>query len=355
MYLEGIKVVELATVLAGPSVGTFLAELGAEVLKVENKRTKGDVTRNWKLPSEDQTSRISAYFSSINWGKRHIFLDILDPEDSKTLIEHIKAADILLVNFKYGDDVKFGLEYKYLKSINPKLIVADLKGFKEIETRAAYDVVVQAETGYMFMNGTEEVSPLKMPVAMTDILAAHQLKEGILLALLERGKTGLGAHIETTLEESAIASLTNQATNWLMAEHIPQPIGSLHPNIAPYGDTFTCLDGKKIVLAIGSNAQFNRFSEILGRPDLTENELFENNQKRVENRIKLQEELAHAIKQLKRDDLLEQCIKNNVPAGAIKNMAEVFQTKTAQSMILESEMEGVVTKRVKSVAFKITH
>lgn len=352
MNFESLKVIELASVLAGPSVGMFFAELGAKVIKVENKRTNGDVTRNWKLPNEKEGA-ISAYFSSINWGKEHIFIDYSNDEDYNQLLGLLIDADIVICNFKKGAAVKFNLDYNSIKALNPNVIYAQLNGFKSDPKRVAFDVVLQAECGYMYMNGQTDSPPTKMPLALMDILAAHQLKEGILVALLNKESTGKGAFVESSLEEAAISSLANQATNWLMNKKIPQRIGSLHPNIAPYGDVFQTKDEKELVLAIGSDAQFQKFCDLLDASSLAQKDLFLTNENRVKNRNLLKSELTKLIILFNRDELIQSCIDNGIPMGAVRNMEEVFESETAKNMILEEKVGEQNTKRVKTIAFKI--
>jgi crotonobetainyl-CoA:carnitine CoA-transferase CaiB-like acyl-CoA transferase len=233
---KNLKVVELASVLAGPLTGTFFAELGAKVVKIENKLTQGDVTRTWKLPTESKENSVSAYYSAANYSKESLFLNVKDSSDYELLIEHIKDADIVISNYKPSTARKLKLDYKDLKPYNPSLIYAELTGFGGDDSRPAFDVVLQAETGFMYMNGEPHRNPVKMPVALIDVLAAHHMKEAILCALINKLKTGEGQHISMSLYECALASLANQATNWLMEGHIPQPMGTQHPNIAPYGD-----------------------------------------------------------------------------------------------------------------------
>ena len=278
---HGLKVCDLSTVLAGPSVGSFFAELGAEVIKIENPRTHGDVTRSWKLASEDSQSSVSAYFASVNVKKTYVWLDLI--QDRERLNAYIAQSDILIANFKAEDYSKFGLEKDQLLALNPRLIIARLKGFDSDQNRVAYDIALQAETGFMYMNGTPESGPVKMPVALIDVLAAHQLKEGILSALLVRERTGKGMQVDCSLEKAALASLVNQATNYLMAGHIPQRMGSLHPNIAPYGEIFACADQKLLVLASGSDKQFVKICEILSIPETARDPRFATNQLRVIN------------------------------------------------------------------------
>lgn len=352
MDFSTLKVIELASVLAGPSVGMFFAEMGAKVIKIENKRTNGDVTRNWKLPSEKKED-ISAYFSSINWGKEHVLIDYTNTEELAHVFQLIKEADIVICNFKQGAAEKFKLDYESLKKMNSRLIYAQLNGFKSTPERVAFDVVLQAECGYMYMNGQTDSPPTKMPLALMDILAAHQLKEGILVALLKRTSTGLGSLVTSSLEEAAISSLANQATNWLMNKQVPQRIGSLHPNIAPYGDVFLTKDNKELVLAIGSDVQFQKFCKLIGNVDLGTHKHYSTNENRVKNRVQLQKELAQLIVQFDRDNLIKDCIANGIPMGAIKNMQEVFESSTAKAMVLEETIKGQITKRVSTIAFEI--
>jgi crotonobetainyl-CoA:carnitine CoA-transferase CaiB-like acyl-CoA transferase len=348
---RGLKVTDLSTVLAGPSVATFFAELGAEVIKIENPTSGGDVTRHWKLAAESPDAPVSAYFASINFRKSYLNLDLNHPDDRSALDEHIRTTDILVTNFKSGDDVKFGLTRDALRSLNPQLIHAKIKGFTSDENRVAFDVVLQAETGFMYMNGTPEASPVKMPVALIDVLAAHHLKEGILCALLERGRTNQGQVVEVSLEQAGIASLVNQASNYLMTGTIPKAAGSLHPNIAPYGETMTCSDGKQLVLAVGSDRQFSALCEVAGCPELITDARFASNQLRVIHRKTLAEELSAAFLQRPRSEWMPVLISRHIPAGAIYAMDEVMDNPAARAMIREEEISGQFTSRISAVAF----
>jgi crotonobetainyl-CoA:carnitine CoA-transferase CaiB-like acyl-CoA transferase len=351
---ESLKVVELAGVLAGPSVGMFFAELGAKVLKIENKKTGGDVTRSWKLPAEDEASHISAYFASINFQKRYFLADYYDETELAHVIDLIRDADIVITNFKKGDGEKFGLDYQSIKKINSKLIYGEISGFGEQSDRVAYDLILQAESGFMSMNGTETSGPIKMPVALIDILAGHQLKEGMLVALLERQKTNKGCKVHVSLLDSAIASLANQASNWLMTGHIPQPIGSKHPNIAPYGELFKTSDNRLITLAIGSDAQFQKLVPLLDLEYLAANTDFESNQQRVKNRTQLEKILAEKIVLFKSSDLLQKMHELFIPAALVKTVNEVFEEDSAKKLIREETIDDVPTKRVTGTVFKIT-
>ncbi|MBI1286162.1 MAG: CoA transferase [Flavobacteriales bacterium] len=347
--LSGLKVLELASVLAGPAVGMFLAELGAEVIKIENPKTGGDVTRSWKLTTEDPNADISAYFASVNYGKQHRFLDLKNASELAEVQQLAAKADIIIANYRTGQAEAFQLDFDAINKHNPKVIYGNITGFGAEEGRPAFDVVLQAETGYMFMNGQPESEPTKMPVALIDVLAAHQLKEAILLALLQREKTGNGAFVEVSLFDAAVSALTNQASNWLMNSHIPQRMGSLHPNIAPYGEILNTQDGKQIVLAIGSNAQFEALCGVLGLEELPADERFETNQHRVENRTELQQQLQQKASSMNCDILMDSFLERNIPAGVIRNLKEVFATEAAQALVRK---EGE-TERVSQIAFKM--
>lgn len=348
----GLKVIELASVLAGPSVGQFFAELGADVLKVENATTNGDVTRSWKLKSEDQNSPTSAYFASVNWGKKHIFKNVKLQEDKQEVLNLIAKADIVITSYKPGDAEKLGFDYDSLKKINPTIICGNISGYGKSDSRAGYDAVIQAEVGYMYMNGEKNTPPTKMPLAIIDILTAHQLKEGILTALYLKEKTGKGRLVEANLFDSGVAALTNQGTNYLVANHIPQQMGSDHPNIVPYGTVYYCKNEQGLVLAVGSDKQFKSLCNILNISDLSDNERFKTNFDRVQNRVELNDILKNEILKLERKQFLELLNKSKVPAGAVNNIKELFDLDSAQKMILDFGYDNL--KGIKSVAFKLS-
>ena len=348
---DSLKVIDLSTVLAGPSVATFFAELGAEVLKIENTSIP-DVTRSWKLPTEDKNSTVSAYFSSINYKKKYIQLNLKDKADYQTFLTLIINADILISNFKKGDEAKLNIEDATLRGINPKLIIGKINGFGTKSDRVAYDLILQAETGFMSMNGTNESGPVKIPVAFIDVLAGHQLKEGLLLALLEMEKTGIARSVSVSLYDAAVCSLVNQASNYLMENQIPQRIGSLHPNIAPYGEIFTTKEGDLITFAIGNDVHFMKLCLFLNLSEIPTDIRFVTNALRVKNRTELQNILQEKIKAFPTEVILDKMLAENVPAGKIKNLGEVFSNADAQNLIREELIEGINTKRVTSIAFK---
>ena len=341
---ENLTVLEFSSVLAGPLVGNFFSELGARVIKIENKNVGGDVTRSWKLKSEDQDSTISAYYASCNYKKEVVWANLKDDNDIEKLKRLISDADIVTTNFRSGVAKKYGLDYEKVSQLNEKIIYASLTGFGSDDSRPAFDVVLQAESGFMFMNGAPGQAPVKMPVALIDVLAAHHLKEAILIALLKRQSSGKGSKVEISLYDAAIASLANQATNWLMAGHIPQRMGTLHPNIAPYGDMFTTMDGKYIVLAVGNDKQFMKLANCIEIPV----DGFESNELRLKNRLSLQAILQTYFDKVNSAFVEAEFLKENIPFGIVRNMQEVFESPLAKRLILEEEIQGIKTQRVKT-------
>lgn len=332
----GLRVIELASVLAGPSVGQFFAELGAEVIKVENFRAGGDVTRSWKLSGEETDDR-SAYFCSVNWGKQSLAVDLSSPEGRKIIHQLVKTADLVIASYKPGDAEKLGMDCKTLSAINNRVIYGQITGYGSDNPRVGYDAVVQAEAGFMFMNGEPDGPSLKMPVALVDILAAHHLKEGILLAMLNRERNGKGELVEVSLIQAAVASLANQASNWLVASRLPQKQGSAHPNIAPYGDVFTTFDGREILLAIGSDRQFRDLCGLLNISELANDPLFQTNPVRVQHRAKLNEHLRDCFIRLVSNEILPRLHQAKIPAGMIQNMKQVFEMPEAKELLLSAD------------------
>jgi crotonobetainyl-CoA:carnitine CoA-transferase CaiB-like acyl-CoA transferase len=340
---KDLKVLELASVLAGPSVGQFFAELGADVIKVESLKTGGDVTRTWKAKGENTDDR-SAYFCSVNWGKRSIAIDLDSDEGRKVVHRLAEKSDIIIASYKPGDAEKLGVDYRTLSRLNPKLIYGQITGYGNANKRLGYDAIIQAEAGFMFMNGEPGGSSLKMPVALMDVLAAHHLKEALLLAILNYQKNGNGSFVEVSLFESAISSLVNQATNWLIGGSLPQKQGSAHPNIAPYGETFFTMDNKEILLAIGSDRQFTSLCNILELNHLLNRSEYINNSARVINRSQLNEFLKERINNYNAADLLSRFNRANIPAGLIRNIQEVFEMDESQAMLLHAEnLKGLKT------------
>lgn len=352
---SNLKVIELSSVLAGPAVGMFFAELGAKVIKVENLITGGDVTRTWKLPTEDKDKNISAYYHSINWNKQSLFKNLKDPQDKKEVYDLIATADIVISNFRPAPAKKLGFDYESLKAINPTLIFGLITAYGEEDERPGFDALIQAETGWMHMNGSKDGPPIKMPVALMDIIAAHHLKEGILVALIQKLKNKIGAKVSVSLYDAAVASLANQASNWLNLNHNPQRKGSLHPNIAPYGEIITTKEGIPLLLAIGNQKQFENLCKILGCPEVLNDSRFRDNTQRVTNRIALLTLLQASADSMSAKDIIAQANKFSVPLGPINDLKTVFADSKAQALILENlEADGSTSKRVKTAVFKIS-
>ncbi len=349
-----LKVLELSSVLAGPAVGMFFAELGARVTKVENVKTGGDVTRSWKMDGEDADSSYSAYYHSVNWNKDAHLLDLSSEADRKLVHSWVEECDIVIANFKYRSSEKLGMDYSSLKAVNPRLIYGTISAYGKDDPRPGFDVSMQAETGWVYMNGDESGPPTKMPVALVDILAAHQLKEGLLIALMERMKTGAGSEVHVSLFNSSIASLANQASNWLNMGILPERKGSKHPNIAPYGDILRTKDLVDVMLTAGTQKQFEDLCKILGRTDLIADELFKRNADRLKNRELLISQLQEAISKLSFTELEAGSIQPRSVMVPIQNLEQVFQNPYAQKMVLsQSEADGSESLRVATVAFEI--
>lgn len=331
---KDMLVLELASVLAGPSVGQFFAELGATVVKLENAATGGDVTRTWKLAAEQERNGVSAYFSAANWGKLSIGLDITRPHALEEVHKLAAKADVVIASYKPGDAEKLQVDYHTLAQLNPRLIYGHITGYGQQDQRAGYDAVIQAESGFMHMNGSPDGPPTKMPVALMDMLAAHQLKEGLLTALLQLERTGKGSYVQVSLFDAAVSALANQGTNYLVAGHSPQRMGSEHPNIVPYGSVYTCRDGLQLVLATGDDRQFRRLCQVLGGAALADNPDFATNGARVRNRSAVNQQLGQLISQHERDELLGELHRLHVPAGAVNSVPEVFAQPQARRMLL---------------------
>lgn len=347
---KDLTVLEVANVLAGPAVGMFFAELGARVIKVENPSTGGDTTRRWKLPSEPAGADVSSYFSCVNWGKKSIGVAFNTSEGRQVLHDLARKSDILVQSFKAGDDQKFGLDYETIKEVNPRLIYAQITAYGPHDQRTGFDAIIQAESGFSGMNGTRESGPVKMPVALIDLLLAHQLKEAILLALIRRIQTEKGSFVTISLMQAAVSSLANQATNYLVGGTIPQRTGSDHPNIVPYGTTFQTQDRHDIVLGIGTDSQFRALCSVLGIPELAEDERYATNQNRVINKQALNAVLTGIIGRMDKAILLRSLAEHRVPAGAVHMMDEVFEQPEARSLLLTDDGSGL--QGLRTIAFE---
>lgn len=344
MPLTDLLVVELASVLAGPSVGTFFAEHGARVVKVE--APDGDVTRRWHLATEDPSDDRPAYFCAVNWGKQSVTLDLTTEAGRDALHRLVARADLVVSSYRPGASARLGADADTLRAVNPRVVVVEVDGYGPDDPRPGYDAVIQAEAGFMALNGAADGPPTKMPVALVDVLAAHQLKEAALVALLARERTGQGATVRVSLLGAAVSSLANQAANWLTVGVASRRMGSAHPNIAPYGTAYPTVTGE-IVLAVGTDRQFAALAEAVGRADLAADPRFVTNADRVRHRAALDAALTEALAVQDRDALLAALAERGVPAGAVRDIPDVFAQPEAARLVLD---DGAGHAAVRTVA-----
>ncbi len=325
--LAGLRVLELARILAGPWAGQILADLGADVIKVERKGA-GDDTRGWGPPfveGADGGHLGSAYFHSANRGKRSIEMDFESDEGRRVVRKLAARSDILIENFKVGGLAKFGLDYKSLASECPRLIYCSVTGFGQdgpYAKRAGYDLMAQGMGGMMDLTGMADGPPTRVGVAISDIFTGCYSVVGILAALAQREKTGKGCYVDTALVDSTVGVLANQALNFLVSNEIPKRIGNAHPNIVPYQE-FPVADGH-IIVATGNDNQYVKFCNVLGAPELANNPDYKNNVGRLKHRRELVPKLAALTSRMPRDELLSKLEAVMVPAGPINNLEQVF-------------------------------
>ncbi|NYR10128.1 CoA transferase [Psychrobacter sp. BI730] len=338
--LHGIKVLDLSRVLAGPSCTQVLADLGAEVIKVERPHI-GDETRHWAPPTfSDDTS---AYYATINRNKKSLTVDITTPTGQTIIKQLIAESDILVENFKVGGLKKYGLDYDSLKQSNPRLIYASLTGFGQTGPDAArpgYDYIIQGLSGLMSITGPSDGEPHKVGVAVVDLFAGLQLTIGIQAALLARQNTGVGQHVDVALLDSALAMLGNVGMNHLASDKIPPRLGNQHPNIVPY-QVFAGEGEQHFILACGNDRQFAKLCEVLAI-DWHTDERFATNPQRVANRELLCGELTKQFAKQPRTYWLEVLDQVGIPCGAIYNVAEALAMPQAQAreMIVNFTEQG---------------
>jgi len=325
--LEGLKVLELARILAGPWVGQLLADLGADVVKVERPGA-GDDTRGWGPPfieGADGEDLSAAYFHSCNRGKRSVEADFETPEGQEIVRGLAAHADVVVENFKVGGLKKYGLDYEGLRAVNPRLVYCSITGFGQdgpYAARAGYDFMIQGMGGIMDLTGDPEGEPQKIGVAYVDIFTGVYSVVGILAALRRRDQTGEGAHLDMALLDVQTSVLANQAMNYLASGKAPRRMGNAHPNIVPY-QVFPVSDGH-VIVAVGNDGQFGRFLAVLGRPDLAGDERFRTNAGRVRYRTDLVPVLTELTLRFSRDALLSALEAQGVPAGPINTVGDVF-------------------------------
>ncbi len=338
--LAGVRVVELARVLAGPWAGQTLADLGAEVIKVERPAV-GDDTRAWGPPyardaAGHEIPGLSAYFLSTNRGKRSVTIDFAQPEGAELVRRLIDTADVVIENFKVGGLARYGLDYATLAARRPKLIYSSITGFGQdgpAASRAGYDFMIQAMGGLMSVTGQPDgapgAEPMKAGVALADVMTGLYATIGILAALPVARATGQGAHLDTALFDVQIATMANQALNYLVSGKSPGRLGNAHPNIVPY-QAFAAADGH-LIIAVGNDGQFAKLCEVIGARELARDPRFATNPARVANRALLVPELARLIARLPARTWLDRLEAVGVPAGPINSVAQAFAEPQAEA------------------------
>lgn len=339
--LAGLKVVELARILAGPWAGQILADLGASVIKVE--APEGDDTRRWGPPFiTREGERSAAYFHAANRGKRSVIADFRTPDGQAKVRALIQDADVVIENFKVGGLAKYGLDYASLAALNPKLVYCSVTGFGQdgpYAHRAGYDYIIQGMSGLMSVTGAPDAQPQKVGVAVVDVFTGIYSVVGILAALHQRQKTGRGQQVDMALFDVATAVMANQAMNYLATGEAPQRLGNAHPNLVPYA-VFDCADGW-IIIATGNDGQYRRLCEVLGLPGLAEAPAYASNADRIANREALTAALSAVTKGWTRDALLAALEARGVPAGPINNMADVFADPQIIARGMQIAPEGI--------------
>jgi len=329
--LSHVRVLDLSRVLAGPWAGQLLADLGADVIKVE-RPGKGDDTRQWGPPylkdrAGNDTSE-AAYFLSANRGKRSVTIDITKKEGQALVRDLVKESDVLMENYKTGGLGRYGLDYDSLKTVNPGLVYCSITGFGQtgpLSSRPGYDVMVQAMSGLMSITGDEKGEPQKVGVAVSDLFTGLYATVAVLAALIHRDQTGQGQYIDLALLDVQLACLANQAMNYLTSGLSPQRLGNAHPNIVPY-QSFPTADGYMII-AVGNDEQFARLCTLLGCPELSRDRRFMTNKARVENRDALIPVLEERFKTGETEDWLNRLEEAAIPCGPINTIGQAFENE----------------------------
>ena len=339
--LAGVRVIELARILAGPRAGQTLADLGAEVIKVE--APEGDDTRRWGPPFIDREGdRSAAYFHAANRGKKSVTCDFRTPEGQAAVRRLVADADVVIENFKVGGLAKYGLDWDSLRAVNPRLVYCSITGFGQTGPyahRAGYDFIIQGMAGLMSVTGEPDGQPQKVGVAVTDVFTGVYAATAILAALIQRQTTGRGQMIDMALMDVAVATMANQALNYLSTGTAPRKMGNAHPNLAPYA-VFDCADGW-IILATGNDSQYRKLCGILGLEAMATAPQFLTNADRVANRVEMTRALTEATMRMTKAELLAACEAEGVPAGPINDLAEVFADPQVIARGMRLDFDGV--------------
>ena len=329
--LEGIRVLDLTRILAGPTMTQTLGDFGADIIKVERPGA-GDDTRAWGPPyvtgTDGKPTSESAYYLAANRNKRSIAIDMATPEGAALIRKLARHCDVLVENFKLGGLKKYGLDYESLSAEHPGLVYCSITGFGQTGPNAhrpGYDLLAQGYGGIMSLTGEPDGEPMKVGVGIADVVCGLYGGLGILAALRHRDQTGLGQHIDVSLVDSQVSWLVNEGTNYLLSGEEPKRRGNQHPNIVPY-QVFQACDGH-VIVAAGNDGQYQRLCAIVGLEELAFDPRFDTNPKRLENREVLIPLLAEKIATLGKQDLVDAMEANNVPGGAINTIAEVFESE----------------------------
>jgi crotonobetainyl-CoA:carnitine CoA-transferase CaiB-like acyl-CoA transferase len=345
--LAGLRVLELARILAGPWAGQTLADLGADVIKVERKDV-GDDTRSWGPPfvaAADGGHLDAAYYHSANRGKRSIAVDFDSAQGRRIVTKLAARADVVIENFKVGGLRKFGLDYDSLAAENPRLVYCSITGFGQdgpYAHRAGYDFVVQGMGGFMDITGEVDGEPMKAGLAYADVFTGVYSALAIVAALRERDRTGRGTHIDMALFDTQVSVLGNQALNYFVSGVTPARMGNAHNALVPY-QVFPVADGH-IIIAAGNDGQFEKLCAVLGEPDLARDPAYLHNPDRVVHRDTLVPRLARLTRGFKRDALLAELERVGVPAGPINSIAEVFADPQVNARRMKVDMQSAAAK-----------
>ena len=340
--LAGLKVLELARVLAGPWAGQILADLGADVIKIESPA--GDGTRLWGPPwvEREQGDREAAYYHAANRGKRSVVADFKNADDLRRVRELAAGADVVLENFKTGTLARFGLDFASLEALNPRLVYCSITGFGQTGPRAreaGYDFVIQAMSGFMALTGEPAGQPMKMGISISDLTCGLYSVIGIQAALAMRERTGRGQHVDMALLDCSVGLLASQATHYLTTGENPPRMGNEHAQVSAYG-VFPVADGE-VVLAPANDGLFRKLLALLGREDLLGEEKFGSNEARLANRAELDAMIAAETRKWQLDELLADCAEDGIPAGRVNAIDAVFEDPQVRARGMRIDLDGI--------------
>ena len=340
--LAGLKVLELARVLAGPWAGQILADLGADVIKIESPA--GDGTRLWGPPwvEREEGDREAAYYHAANRGKRSVIADFKNADDLRRVRELAAGADVVLENFKTGTLARFGLDFASLEALNPRLVYCSITGFGQTGPRASeagYDFVIQAMSGFMALTGEPAGQPMKMGISISDLTCGLYSVIGIQAALAMRQRTGRGQHVDMALLDCSVGLLASQATHYLTTGENPPRMGNEHAQVSAYG-VFPVADGE-VVLAPANDGLFRKLLALLGREDLLGEEKFGSNEARLANRAELDAMIAAETRKWQLDELLADCAEDGIPAGRVNAIDAVFEDPQVRARGMRIDLDGI--------------